>query len=79
MATIDDANRTAVQRLLESTPVLTGIGRAADVIPGIRPNLILHAGPPIAWARMCGAQRGAIMAMALFEGWAGSIEEATRR
>ena len=70
MATIDDANRTAVQRLLESTPVLTGIGRAADVIPGMRPNLILHAGPPIEWDRMSGPLRGAVIGGLIYEGLA---------
>ena len=38
----------------------------------------LHAGPPIEWSRMCGPMRGAIAGIAVFEGWAGTLEEATR-
>jgi hypothetical protein len=57
---IDDANHLAAQRILDSTPALTGIARADEVIPGMRGNLILHAGPPIGWARMSGPLRGAV-------------------
>ena len=32
--------------------------------------MILHAGPPIAWERMCGPMQGAIVGAILFEGWA---------
>ena len=67
---IDEANRTAVHRILDATPVLTGIARAGDVIPGMRPNLILHAGPPIEWPRMSGPLRGAVIGALLFEGLA---------
>jgi hypothetical protein len=67
---IDAANRIATQRILESTPVLVGVAPAADVIPGMRPNLILHAGPPIAWPRMSGPLRGAVIGGVMFEGLA---------
>jgi hypothetical protein len=67
MTSIDEANQTAVQRLLGSAPVLAGIRRASEVVPGMRPNLILHAGPPIEWARMSGPLRGAIIGGLLYE------------
>jgi hypothetical protein len=67
MTSIDEANQTAVQRLLDSAPVLAGIHRASEIIPGMRPNLILHAGPPIEWARMSGPLRGAIIGGILYE------------
>jgi hypothetical protein len=70
LTSVDEANKTAVQRLLDSTPVLTGIARAADVIPGMRPNVLLHAGPPIEWARMSGPLRGAIIGGLIYEGLA---------
>jgi len=70
MGLIDDANKTAVQHLLDSTPVLTGIARAGDVIPGMRPNLVLHAGPPIEWRRMSGPLRGAVIGGLIYEGLA---------
>ena len=71
------ANATAVEIILNGTPVLTGLGRALDVIPGMRKNLILHAGPPVTWARMCGPMRGAVMGALLYEGLAQSPEEAS--
>ena len=43
--------------------------RKAD-LPGMRRRMILHAGPPIAWTRMCGPMQGAIVGAILFEGWA---------
>ena len=48
---IDQANRTAVERMTSARPMLTGIARAGDVIPGLHADLLLHAGPPIAWER----------------------------
>jgi hypothetical protein len=73
---IDSANTTAVTRMMEARPVLVGIGQALDVIPGMHPNLILHAGPPITWERMSGPLKGAIIGALIFEGKAKSAEEA---
>jgi hypothetical protein len=50
--------------------MLTGVAAARDVIPGMRENLILHAGPPITWERMSGPLRGAVIGALLFEGLA---------
>ena len=38
----------------EARPVLVGLGKARDVIPTMRQNLPLHAGPPITWQRASG-------------------------
>jgi hypothetical protein len=38
--------------------------------------MILHAGPPITWDRMCGPQRGAVMGAIVYEGWAETYDEA---
>jgi hypothetical protein len=73
---IEAANEVAIRRILDSQPVLVGIGRALDVIPGMRPNLILHAGPPIPWERMCGPLRGAVIGALLYEGLARDEQEA---
>ncbi|MBL8055535.1 MAG: DUF1116 domain-containing protein [Anaerolineales bacterium] len=67
---IESANQTAVTRLMEARPFLKGVAKALDVIPGMRPNLLLHAGPPITWDRMSGPLRGAILGALLFEGLA---------
>ena len=47
-------------------------------MPGLADRMVLHSGPPVDWERMSGAQKGACIAMALFEGWASSREEAER-
>jgi hypothetical protein len=41
-------------------------------------KLIVHAGPPIAWALMCGPMRGAVIGAVLLEGWAASHDAAER-
>jgi len=56
--------------------MLIGVRTARDVVPGLGPRTILHAGPPIPWERMCGPVRGAVTGAILFEGWAASPEAA---
>ncbi len=73
---IELANAEAANRLIQGDPVLVDIAPAGEVIPGLQGKMITHAGPPIEWQRMCGAQRGAIIGMVLFEGWAETVEEA---
>ena len=48
---IDKANAAAVERMIEARPVLTGLGKALELVPGMHENMLLHAGPPIAWGR----------------------------
>jgi hypothetical protein len=67
MTRIDEANAAAVQRILDAAPVLIGVGRARDVIPGMADDLLLHAGPPIGWDRMSGPVRGAAIGALLYE------------
>lgn len=74
---IDQANTTAVNRLMEARPILKGVAAARDVIPGMKDNLFLHAGPPIEWERMSGPLRGAIIGAMLFERLAADEAEAT--
>jgi len=76
MIDIDQANTEATTRMMEARPVLTGLGLARDVIPGMRDNLILHAGPPISWDRMSGPLKGAIIGALIFEGKAKDAAEA---
>src|SRR5438876_8133897 len=75
---IDEANQLAVKRILDSQPVLVGIASAAEMIPGMRRNLILHAGPPITWDRMSGPLRGAVSGALVYEGLASTPEEGER-
>ena len=74
---INQANLTAVNRMMEARPILKAVVTARDVIPGMKDNLFLHAGPPIEWAQMSGPLRGAIIGAMLFEGIAKSEAEAT--
>ena len=76
MQKIEDANATALKRMLAGDPVLVDVIPASEAIPALRDKMILHAGPPIAWSRMCGPMRGAIMGIAVFEGWADDLEDA---
>lgn len=75
---IDAANEIAVQRMTEARPVLVGLGKALDVIPGMHKDLLLHAGPPISWERASGPLRGAVIGALLFEGRAQNEAEAER-
>src|SRR6187399_2350010 len=74
---IEAANQEATTRMIDARPILVGLGRARDTIPGMRDNLILHAGPPIEWARMSGPLRGAIIGALLFEELAKDEAQAT--
>ncbi len=75
---IDAANTTAVERMMASRPILRGVAAAREAIPGMRPNLLLHAGPPIEWSRMSGPLRGAVIGALLFEGLAKDEGAATK-
>jgi hypothetical protein len=75
---IDEANQIVVDRIKKARPVLVGMGIAKDTIPGMHSKLILHAGPPITWARMCGPMRGAVMGALVYEGIAENESEAEK-
>jgi hypothetical protein len=62
--------------MMDARPILRGVAAARDVIPGMRDNLLLHAGPPIEWARMSGPLRGAMIGAMLFERLAKTEAEA---
>lgn len=74
--TTDQANARALAKLLEAQPTWVDLDKAVDAVPGMRSNLILHAGPPVSWDRMCGPQRGAVMGALVYEGLAKTPDEA---
>lgn len=78
MEIIEEANREAVGRILASEPVLVDVCPAGEVIPGLHERMILHAGPPISWDRMCGPLRGAVVGAIVLEGWADDRNAAER-
>jgi hypothetical protein len=73
---IEAANEIAVKKIIDGKPVLIGLEKAIDVIPGMKKNLILHAGPPITWERMCGPMKGAVIGALIYEGMAKDRAEA---
>ena len=73
---IEEANREALRIIQKAQPTLVGMGIAGDVVPGMRKNLIMHAGPPISWERMSGPLRGAVVGGLIYEGLAATPEEA---
>ena len=75
---IEKANQEAVERMMEAQPILVGLGKAIDVIPGMDENTLLHAGPPITWERASGPMRGAITGALIFEGKAKDMKEAQK-
>jgi hypothetical protein len=76
---IDKANAEALRRMLAGDPVLVDVIPAGEALKGLTPRHILHAGPPIGWERMCGPMRGAIMGIAVFEGWASDLKDAAAK
>jgi len=75
---MDEANQEVVSRIKRGKAVLVGMGIAREVIPGMHDHLILHAGPPIEWERMCGPTRGAVMGALIYEGLAQDEKEAIK-
>lgn len=78
MKLIEDANQQALTRILEAAPRLIDIVPAGRLIESLRDRVILHAGPPITWDRMCGPMRGAVAGAIVFEGWAPDLQSAEK-
>jgi hypothetical protein len=75
---IEEANARALEIINTSHPFIVGIGTAIRDIPGMQDNLILHAGPPVTWDRMCGPMKGAVMGALIYEGKAKNGAEAAK-
>ena len=73
---INKANEQVLQIMLEGDPFWIGMKSAGEVIPGMKPNMILHAGPPISWERMSSVQKNGILGGILHEKLASNYEEA---
>jgi hypothetical protein len=78
MKLIEEANGRAVGRIFDAEPRLIDIVPARDALNGLKDRMILHAGPPITWDRMCGPMRGAVAGAIVFERWADDLESATK-
>ena len=71
------ANERAVTAMMEARPQVVGISVASEAL-GLGRRQFLHSGPPLDWERASGPMRGALIGALLFEGEAGSPEEAER-
>lgn len=73
---VEEANLEAIKRIKDAHPYLVDIDRAERVIPGMHKKKILHSGPPIDWANMCGPVRGAVIGALIYEGLVDTEDEA---
>jgi hypothetical protein len=76
-ARIDAANAEALGRLVGGEPVLVDCRPAWEALE-LPEQVVLHAGPPLAWARMCEPMQAAVLCAIRYEGWAAN-EDAARR
>jgi Protein of unknown function (DUF1116) len=72
------ANAAALERLVRGRAVLLDVRPAIEVVPGMRPDLVLHAGPPLAWDEMVPPMQAAVAGALVYAGAAGSLEDAGR-
>jgi len=75
---IEKANAKVVERFMEARPVVTTMAKAIEVIPGMKDNMLLHAGPPVTWERMSGPMKGAMIGALLFQDKAKTADEAVK-
>ena len=72
------ANDEVVRRLNVATPVLTGLARCGDTVPGVGSRTVLHCGPALDWATAGDPLRRSIAATVVAEGWTGDVVEVPR-
>ena len=75
-AKIEEANHEAVSRIQRAKPMLIDVSTAGEAVPGMKRNMVLHAGPPVTWENMCGPMRGAVIGGMILEGLARNRQEA---
>lgn len=73
---VDEANQQAISLIHAVRPHLQSVQLATDVVPGMQGRILLHSGPPIAWADMCGPMQGALIGATLYEQWAADEQSA---
>jgi hypothetical protein len=73
---LDRDNGEVFAALCAAAPQLVGVAPAGEVIPGMDRHLVLHAGPPVAWADMASAMRAAVCGGLVFEGLSETVSEA---
>ncbi|GHL75887.1 hypothetical protein ECZU34_36350 [Escherichia coli] len=61
------ANQQALERIIQSHPVLIGFDQAINVVPGMTPKPFFTPGRR-SLEKMCGAMKGAVTGALVFEG-----------
>lgn len=74
-ARIESANAEAFDRLVNGEPVLVDCRPAWEALDLPR-HTVLHAGPPIAWERLCEPMRAAVLCAVRYENWAANDDAA---
>jgi hypothetical protein len=49
MIDIEKANVLVCEKFMEAKPVAVSMGKAIEKVPGMKENMLLHAGPPVGW------------------------------
>ena len=74
-----DANRRAVQSIAHADPVWVDVQPAGEFLADLPPRTVLHSGPPLPFAQLCGLHRRGAINGALLEGWAADEEDAVQQ
>jgi hypothetical protein len=72
---IERANARAFDVLVNGRPFLVDCRPAHEALE-LPERVVLHAGPPIAWERMCEPLRAAVLCAVRYEGWAANDDAA---
>ena len=65
---VQAANDRAIAGVLACKPRLAAVKPALEVVPGMRPELALHAGPPTSWEQLSPLLQAALAGATEFEG-----------
>lgn len=75
---IEQANKKAFDIMNKGRAMLVDFEIAEKVIPGMKENMILHAGPPIEYEEMIDPMKAAVQGAIMFEGKADTLEKADK-
>lgn len=73
---VETANAEVMDMFLNARPIWKEIRPALEVVPGMKPNLILHPGPPIHPQNIPQPIKAGICGAAIHEGLAKTVDEA---
>jgi Protein of unknown function (DUF1116) len=74
-ASIEAANADALARIVEAEAVLLDCRPAWEALE-LPERVVLHAGPPLGWSRMCEPMQAAVLCAVRYEGWAANDDAA---